>query len=134
MRPVLGIETSCDETATAVLDEDGRVLAEAVAAGSLQLDPGADRAETEAALQTIPGIGPWTAQYVSMRALGDPDIMLASDLGAFILGQTIVADGGCLAAGGWYKTPNRWVNSPLLVQYFEDDPEGKTATRPATLR
>ena len=31
MRPVLGIETSCDETAAAVLDEDGRVLAEAVA-------------------------------------------------------------------------------------------------------
>ena len=30
MRPVLGIETSCDETATAVLDADGRVLAEAV--------------------------------------------------------------------------------------------------------
>ena len=30
MRPVLGIETSCDETAAAVLDEDGRVLAEAV--------------------------------------------------------------------------------------------------------
>ena len=31
MRPVLGIETSCDETAAAVLDEDGHVLAEAVA-------------------------------------------------------------------------------------------------------
>jgi N6-L-threonylcarbamoyladenine synthase len=31
MRPLLGFETSCDETATAVLDEDGRVLAEAVA-------------------------------------------------------------------------------------------------------
>jgi N6-L-threonylcarbamoyladenine synthase len=30
MRPVLGIETSCDETAAAVLDEDGRVLAESV--------------------------------------------------------------------------------------------------------
>ena len=30
MRPVLGIETSCDETATAVLDAGGRVLAEAV--------------------------------------------------------------------------------------------------------
>jgi N6-L-threonylcarbamoyladenine synthase len=30
MRPVLGIESSCDETATAVLDGDGRVLAEAV--------------------------------------------------------------------------------------------------------
>jgi tRNA N6-adenosine threonylcarbamoyltransferase len=30
MRPVLGIETSCDETASAVLDSEGRVLAEAV--------------------------------------------------------------------------------------------------------
>jgi N6-L-threonylcarbamoyladenine synthase len=30
MHPVLGIETTCDETATAVLDEHGRVLAEAV--------------------------------------------------------------------------------------------------------
>ena len=30
MGPVLGIETSCDETAAAVLDADGRVLAEAV--------------------------------------------------------------------------------------------------------
>jgi 2-hydroxycyclohexanecarboxyl-CoA dehydrogenase len=61
-------------------------------------------------------------------------LFLASDLGSFILGQSIVADGGCLAAGGWYKTPNRWVNSPLLVQYFEDDPEAAAAARPATLR
>ena len=30
MRPVLGIESSCDETASAVLDAEGRVLAEAV--------------------------------------------------------------------------------------------------------
>jgi AraC family transcriptional regulator of adaptative response / DNA-3-methyladenine glycosylase II len=59
-----------------------RMLAEQVAAGSLRLDPGADRAETESALLAIPGIGPWTAQYVAMRALGDPDIMLATDLGA----------------------------------------------------
>lgn len=61
-------------------------------------------------------------------------LFLGSDLGAFVTGQTIVADGGCLVAGGWYRTPTRWVNSPLLLQYFEDDPDDKAAARPATLR
>ena len=61
-------------------------------------------------------------------------LFLASELGAFVVGQSITADGGCLAAGGWYRTPTRWVNSPLLHQYFEDDPEAAAAQRPATLR
>jgi len=61
-------------------------------------------------------------------------LFLASDLGAFVVGQSIVADGGTLAAGGWYRTPTRWVNSPLLHQYFEDDPEAAAAARPPTLR
>lgn len=58
-----------------------RTLAAAVADGRLVLDPGADRAETEARLVEIPGIGPWTAQYVALRALGDPDVFLPTDLG-----------------------------------------------------
>ena len=29
----------------------------------------------------LPGIGPWTAQYVALRALGDPDVLLPTDLG-----------------------------------------------------
>jgi AraC family transcriptional regulator of adaptative response / DNA-3-methyladenine glycosylase II len=37
--------------------------------------------ETEARLREIPGIGPWTAQYVALRALGDPDVLLVTDLG-----------------------------------------------------
>ena len=37
------------------------------------LDPSADRDETRARLLALPGIGPWTADYVAMRALGDPD-------------------------------------------------------------
>jgi 2-hydroxycyclohexanecarboxyl-CoA dehydrogenase len=61
-------------------------------------------------------------------------LFLASDLGSFVVGQSITADGGCLAAGGWYRTPTRWVNSPLLVQWFEDDPVAAAATRPPTLR
>ena len=53
----------------------------AVAAGSLAIDPGADRSELARQLVALPGIGPWTAQYVTMRALGDPDVFMPSDLG-----------------------------------------------------
>jgi AraC family transcriptional regulator of adaptative response / DNA-3-methyladenine glycosylase II len=56
-------------------------LAAAVADGRLHLDPGADRMETETQLVELPGIGPWTAQYIALRALGDPDVLLPTDLG-----------------------------------------------------
>ena len=56
-------------------------LATALAEGSLDLGPGADREVARDTLQHIPGIGPWTAAYVAMRALHDPDAFLASDLG-----------------------------------------------------
>jgi 2-hydroxycyclohexanecarboxyl-CoA dehydrogenase len=49
-------------------------------------------------------------------------LFLSSDLASWVVGQTIVADGGTLSAGGWYRTPVKWTNSPLLLQYFEDDP------------
>lgn len=52
-----------------------------VADGSLALDPGADRAAVEAGLLGVKGIGPWTASYVAMRALGDPDVFLPTDIG-----------------------------------------------------
>jgi len=48
-------------------------LARAVSSGALRLDPSAPVDETLAALQAIPGVGPWTAQYVAMRALSWPD-------------------------------------------------------------
>ncbi len=46
------------------------------------LDPGSDRADVERRLLALPAIGPWTAGYIAMRALADPDVFLASDLGA----------------------------------------------------
>jgi AraC family transcriptional regulator of adaptative response / DNA-3-methyladenine glycosylase II len=46
------------------------------------LDPGADRDESCAALLALPGVGRWTADYVRMRALSDPDVLLAGDLAA----------------------------------------------------
>jgi AraC family transcriptional regulator of adaptative response / DNA-3-methyladenine glycosylase II len=56
-------------------------LCGALASGELRLDPTADRDEALAALLALPGIGPWTAGYVAMRALGDPDLFLVEDLG-----------------------------------------------------
>ncbi len=56
-------------------------LAASLANGDLDLHPGADRDQVETDLLALPGIGPWTADYLRMRALGDPDSFLPSDLG-----------------------------------------------------
>lgn len=57
-----------------------KALAGAVTAGDLDLTPGADRIATRSALLDLPGIGPWTADIIAMRALGDPDIFPVGDL------------------------------------------------------
>lgn len=54
--------------------------AAALADGSLRLTVGDDGIEQRAALLAMPGIGPWTADYVRMRVLGDPDILLPGDV------------------------------------------------------
>ncbi|MCK1797137.1 helix-turn-helix domain-containing protein [Streptomyces sp. XM4193] len=59
-----------------------RTLMAALADDRIALDPGADRDEAERSLLALRGIGPWTAGYLRMRALGDPDVFLASDAGA----------------------------------------------------
>jgi AraC family transcriptional regulator, regulatory protein of adaptative response / DNA-3-methyladenine glycosylase II len=59
-----------------------RAVAAAVADGKLDLEPGADRDEALARLAEIPGIGAWTAGYVAMRAIGDPDVFLPTDVAA----------------------------------------------------
>jgi len=55
-------------------------VAEALATGALVLDAGADRLEAARRLRAIRGIGPWTAAYVAMRALADPDVFLPGDV------------------------------------------------------
>jgi AraC family transcriptional regulator of adaptative response / DNA-3-methyladenine glycosylase II len=56
-------------------------LAAALADGEVALDRGTDRADVRARLVALPGIGPWTAGYVALRALGDPDVFLPTDIG-----------------------------------------------------
>jgi 3-methyladenine DNA glycosylase/8-oxoguanine DNA glycosylase len=58
-------------------------VSHAVATGALDLEAlrGAPTDDAEATLIALPGIGPWTAHYVRMRALGDKDAFPAADLG-----------------------------------------------------
>ena len=89
----------------------GAALIEAcakVADGSIVLDAGSDRAETTAALQNLRGIGPWTAGYVAMRALGDPDVFLPSDLGVRHALEALGAESSAAAAAQRAETWSPW--------------------------
>jgi len=55
-------------------------LAQAVADGKLELEAGGDRDAVREQLLAMRGIGPWTADYVVMRALAHPDVLLTTDL------------------------------------------------------
>jgi AraC family transcriptional regulator of adaptative response / DNA-3-methyladenine glycosylase II len=57
------------------------MIAGAVDRGELRLEPAADHAATFATLLALPGIGPWTAGYIAMRALHDPDAFTPGDAG-----------------------------------------------------
>ncbi|MFJ7150619.1 AlkA N-terminal domain-containing protein [Streptomyces sp. NPDC100445] len=52
-----------------------------LADGKLHLGVETDWAEARARLLALPGFGPWTADIIAMRALGDPDAFLPTDLG-----------------------------------------------------
>lgn len=56
-------------------------LARAFAAGSVDCGPGAQPEAEMQKLQALPGIGPWTAQYIAMRAMAWPDAFLETDAG-----------------------------------------------------
>ena len=58
-----------------------RGTAAALDDGTIELHPGVDRAEAERRLLALPGIGPWTASYLALRALRDPDVFLPTDVG-----------------------------------------------------
>jgi len=58
-----------------------RGVAVALEDGTVELHPGVDRAEAGRRLLALPGIGPWTASYLALRALRDPDVFLPDDVG-----------------------------------------------------
>ncbi|WP_460797237.1 DNA-3-methyladenine glycosylase 2 family protein [Microbacterium sp. GXF0217] len=103
--------------------------AASLADGSLRLTVGDDAAEQRAALIAMPGIGPWTADYVGMRVLGAPDIFLPGDVavraGAAALG--IPADPAGLTA--WAVRTAPW-RSYLTAHLWRAAPVRQTRTRP----
>ncbi|WP_298799287.1 AlkA N-terminal domain-containing protein [Pseudonocardia sp. 73-21] len=80
-------------------------LCVAIASGDLVLDAGRDPADLRADLVALPGVGPWTAGYLAMRLLGDPDELLATDLavrrGAAALGLPSDVDGLTARSENW---------------------------------
>jgi AraC family transcriptional regulator, regulatory protein of adaptative response / DNA-3-methyladenine glycosylase II len=82
-----------------------RALARTLAGGGIVLDPGSEREEVERRLLELRGIGPWTASYVAMRALGDPDAFLSTDLG---VRKAIVRLGHAGDRGSVVSLAERW--------------------------
>jgi 3-methyladenine DNA glycosylase/8-oxoguanine DNA glycosylase len=58
-----------------------RSFARAVADGRIRLDASASSPDVIREMCALPGVGAWTANYIAMRAFGDPDAFPASDLG-----------------------------------------------------
>ncbi len=79
-------------------------LARALADGDVVLDPGTDRAHVRDALLALPGIGPWTVETIAMRALGDPDAFLPTDLGVKVLAAQL----GLPPGAGLVAHAERW--------------------------
>lgn len=82
--------------------------AAAVAGGELVVDPGVDRDELRDRLLAIPGIGPWTVDYVALRALGDPDVFLPTDLGVRHALEHLGVDASAKASAGRAESWRPW--------------------------
>lgn len=64
-------------------------LVRALADGEVVLDAGSDWDRARAQLLALPGIGPWTAEVIAMRGLGDPDAFPVTDLGVRLAAEQL---------------------------------------------
>jgi AraC family transcriptional regulator of adaptative response / DNA-3-methyladenine glycosylase II len=78
-----------------------RNLAQVVARGEIDIEPGVDPRAVIGRLVALPGIGPWTAEYIAMRALRWPDAFPAGDLGLLKASQMKSARALETLAEGW---------------------------------
>jgi AraC family transcriptional regulator of adaptative response / DNA-3-methyladenine glycosylase II len=83
-------------------------LAGALASGALSLDPGASREDAGQQLLAMKGIGPWTAGYIRMRALSDPDAFLPGDAGVRRGLRALGADPGPQSAARLAESWRPW--------------------------
>jgi AraC family transcriptional regulator, regulatory protein of adaptative response / DNA-3-methyladenine glycosylase II len=97
-----------------------RALARAVLDGELDLSPGADREATTRALLALPGIGPWTASYVCMRALGDSDAFPPGDAAVRRALERLGEDGRPAAAERLAERWRPWRSYALMHLWRAD--------------
>lgn len=103
-----------------------RALARAVLDGELDLRPGADRAAATRALLGLPGIGPWTASYVAMRALGDSDAFPSGDAGVRRALERLGRDGRPAAAERLAENWRPWRSYALMHLWRSAGATGRT--------
>jgi AraC family transcriptional regulator, regulatory protein of adaptative response / DNA-3-methyladenine glycosylase II len=97
-------------------------LTTALATGDIVLGPGGDPVRVRDQLLALPGIGPWTADYVVMRALRDTDVFLATDLG---IRRSLERLGVDAAPGAATALAQRWrPYRSFAMQYLWDLPSG----------
>jgi AraC family transcriptional regulator of adaptative response / DNA-3-methyladenine glycosylase II len=115
-----------------------RAAAAELASGDLIVDAGRDPEELRAQLRTIPGIGPWTADYVVLRVLGATDVLLTTDLairrGATALGLPAHPDGLARWARRWqpwrsYAGMHLWRAAAVPAPRLPRQPSQRTPER-----
>ena len=83
-------------------------LARARSDGEVGLDPDGDHHRVRAQLLALPGIGPWTVETIAMRALGDTDAFLPTDLGVVAAARLLgLGEGRALLAHAERWAPYR---------------------------
>jgi AraC family transcriptional regulator of adaptative response / DNA-3-methyladenine glycosylase II len=120
-------------------------LLRALVAGELDLDVGSDWQRARARLTALPGFGPWTVESIAMRALGDPDAFLPTDLGirnaARNLGLPTTPAALTRHAAAWqpwraYATQYLWATGshPINVLPADDHPTITLSANPPAVR
>jgi AraC family transcriptional regulator of adaptative response / DNA-3-methyladenine glycosylase II len=109
-------------------------LVRALAGGEVVLDPGCDWNRAREQLLALPGIGPWTAEVIAMRGLGDPDAFPATDLGVQLAAKHLglPPDGAALIthSARWrpwraYATQHLWTALDHEVNDWPPKPAAK---------
>jgi AraC family transcriptional regulator of adaptative response / DNA-3-methyladenine glycosylase II len=109
-------------------------LVRALVDGELDLDVGSDWERARAQLAALPGFGPWTVETIAMRALGDPDAFLPTDLGiryaARDLGLPTTPGALLRHADAWrpwraYATQYLWATGDHPVNFLPPDEQGE---------
>ncbi|MCC4907954.1 AlkA N-terminal domain-containing protein [Microbacterium sp. cx-59] len=105
--------------------------AAALADGTLTLDAGDDAQEQRARLLAMPGIGPWTADYVRMRVTGDPDVFLPGDVAVRAGGARLGLPADPRGIAAWAERGAPWRSYLTAHLWRAAAAPGAAAPRPA---